>query len=103
MNSEEVFKALANPVRLNILKWLKDPDDYFPPMEHLPEEEHGKGYVCVSAIKEKADITQSTASSFLALMKSAGLLRSKRMGQWTYYQRNEETIQELAKYIGSKL
>jgi len=103
MNMEELCKTLGNPVRLTILKWLKEPETYFPPMSHLPEHEHGKGYVCVSAIQAKAEITQSTASSFLAMMKKNGLLKSKRIGQWTYYRRNEELIQELARYIANNL
>ncbi|WP_027183204.1 ArsR/SmtB family transcription factor [Desulfovibrio inopinatus] len=103
MDLNETCKALGNPVRLNILKWLKEPDLYFPPMCHLPENEQGKGYVCVSAIQSKADITQSTTSSFLAMMKKAGLLESKRIGQWTYYRRNEAFIQELAQFIAHEL
>ncbi|WP_203544666.1 helix-turn-helix domain-containing protein [Desulfovibrio sp. JC022] len=90
-------------MRLNILKWLKEPEIHFEKMEHLPEEEQGKGYVCVSLIKKKANITQSTTSSYLAILKKAGLLNCKRIGQWTYYQRNEEGIQQLAGFISSEL
>jgi len=100
---EEAFKALANPLRLKILQWLKEPEIHFAKMEHLPEEEQGKGYVCVSLIKEKAQITQSTTSSYLAILKKAGLLNSKRIGQWTYYQRDEENIQRLARFIATAL
>jgi len=103
MNMNGICKALGNPVRLNILEWLKDPERNFPPMCHLPDSEQGKGYVCVSAIRDKANITQSTASSFLALMQKNGLLKSKRIGQWTYYRRNEEMIQELARFIANSL
>jgi len=103
MDAEVVFKALANPVRLSIMEWLKKPDFHFPPMSHLPEEEKGLGYVCVGAIQAKGQITQSTASSFLSMMKKSGLLTSKRIGQWTYYRRNETFIQEVARYIGSDL
>lgn len=103
MDMHEICKALGNPIRLNILKWLKDPEQYFPPMCHLPENEQGKGYVCVSSIRDRANITQSTVSSFLALMKKSGLLKSKRIGQWTYYRRNEEMIQELAQFIANRL
>ena len=38
MNEIDIFKALANETRLNILKWLKDPGKYFPPQGiHIPE------------------------------------------------------------------
>jgi len=99
MDTNEIFKSLANPVRVRILSWLKDPDTHFPPMLHLPDEEQGKGYVCVGAIQEKAGVNQSTVSHYLALMKQAGLLSSQRIGQWTYYRRNEETLKELSDYI----
>lgn len=54
--------ANSNPVRVRILPWLKDPDAHFSRMIHLPEEEQGKGYLCVGAIQEKAGVTQSTAA-----------------------------------------
>lgn len=103
MDMIAIYKALGNPVRINILTWLKNPDTHFEPMRHLPEEEKGRGYVCVNAIRAKADITQSTIPNFLAMMKACGLLESKRMGQWTYYRRNEPMIQELARYIAQNL
>ena len=100
---DAIFKALANPVRVQILNWLKDPEAHFPIMVHLPQEDHGKGYVCVGLIHMKTGITQSTTSHYLNLMKQAGLLTSKRIGQWTYYRRNEETIQKTAEYITTNL
>ena len=103
MNMDAIFKVLANPVRVRILTWLKDPDTNFPPMTHLPEEEKGKGYVCVGVIQEKAGVTQSTVSHYLNLMKQAELLSCKRIGQWTYYRRNEETLQKTANYIANLL
>jgi DNA-binding transcriptional ArsR family regulator len=33
------------------------------------------------------------------LLQRAGLLQAHRYGQWTYYKRNEEAIQELAVYM----
>ncbi len=103
MDSEQVFKALSNPIRVKILNWLKAPEENFPPMEHLPESEKGKGYICVSVIQEKLGITQSTVSLYLREMKQADLLISKRVGQWSYYRRNEKTIEELAQYILNEL
>ena len=103
MNMDAIFKVLSNPVRVQILNWLKDPDAHFPPMLHLPEEENGKGYVCVGMIHEKAGITQSTVSHYLNLMKQAELLSCKRIGQWTYYRRNEETIKQTADYVSKIL
>ena len=102
MNVEAIFKVLANPVRVRILTWLKAPEDNFPPMCNLPEGED-KAYVCVGVIQEKAGVTQSTASHYLNLMHQAGLLSYKRIGQWTYYRRNEETLRQLADYVANQL
>lgn len=103
MDIEKIFKALSNPLRVQILSWLKEPDLHFPPMEHLPDDQKGKGYICVSVIQEKAGITQSTISQYLNIMKQADLLNSKRIGQWTYYCRNNETIESFADYIKNEL
>ena len=103
MNVEKIFKALSNPLRVQILSWLKEPEIHFIPMDHLPDDQKGKGYICVSVIREKAGITQSTISQYLSIMKEAKLLKIKRIGQWTYYRRNEETIQELAEFIGKEI
>ena len=96
---DAIFKVLANPVRVRILSWLKEPETHFPSMIHLPAEEQGKGYICVGLIQEKAGVTQSTVSHYLNLMKQAELLSCKRIGQWTYYRRNEETLQKITDYI----
>ncbi len=103
MNIEEIFKVLANPLRIKILQWLKDPEDHFAEMVHLPLCERGKGYVCVGTIKEKADIAQSTISHYLKMLSDVKLLSSKRIGKWTYYRRNEENIALLIKYLDKEL
>lgn len=100
MDPIDVFKALSNETRLHILKWLKEPEKHFPKQgAHLPMEVSYKGGVCVGGIQEKAKVSQSTVSSYLNMMQKAGLLESIRHGQWTYYRRNEEFIQQLAKYF----
>jgi len=86
------FKALANPTRLAIMGWLKDPAANFPPQDHAPEE-FG---VCLKHIQAKAGVSQSTASQFMATLQRAGLVTSRRMGQWTHYKRDESRLDELA-------
>lgn len=104
MDIIEISKALSNDTRLNILKWLKNPTENFPPQGGcLNEPVDLKGGVCVSSIQAKAGISQSTVSNYLDMLQRAGLLLSERHGKWTYYRRNEETIQELAKFIGNEL
>lgn len=104
MDVIEIAKALSNETRLNILKWLKDPHNNFPPQGgSLGEPVDLKGGVCVSSIQEKAKASQSTVSNYLNMLQSAGLLLSERHEKWTYYRRNEEVIQEYAEYIKNEL
>ena len=70
MNQVELFKALSNPIRLQILTWLKDPFAHFPPQGlHIPEGDSFENAVCVGSIQEKLGISQSTVSHYLDLMQ----------------------------------
>lgn len=103
-NQVDLFKALSNEVRLDILRWLKDPETYFnKPTAHLATNLSDKGGICVGDIQEKANLSQSTVSQYLAMLQKVGLLESERHGKWTYYRRNEEKIQELAAYLKGEL
>lgn len=86
-----VFKALSNPTRVAILRWLKDPSDF--PAQLAPAEEVG---VCLKHIQARAGVSQSTASQYMATLQGAGLVTSTRVGQWTHYKRVDERIQGLA-------
>jgi len=103
-NQVDLFKALSNKVRLDILRWLKDPETHFnKPTAHLATNLSDKGGICVGDIQEKANLSQSTVSQYLAMLQKVGLLESERHGKWTYYRRNEEKIQELAAYLKGEL
>ncbi|WP_281254436.1 ArsR/SmtB family transcription factor [Rhodococcoides kyotonense] len=84
------FKALSNPTRVAILRWLKDPSDFPPQLE--PAEDVG---VCLKHIQARAGVSQSTASQYMATLQQAGLVTSTRVGQWTHYKRNEDRIRQL--------
>jgi DNA-binding transcriptional ArsR family regulator len=101
--AEEIFKALSNQTRVRIVQMLKDPDANFSTQAHVMKENGFEGGVCVSDIREKSEISQSTASQYLAILQQSGLLEMRRIGQWTYYRRNEETINQFEHYIRSKL
>ena len=97
MDQIEIFKALSNKTRLQILNWLKNPELHFA-------EEHRNGAgVCVGMIQEKAGLTQSTVSEYLTILKKAGLIEATRIGQWTYYKRNDEAFAALSKMIESEI
>lgn len=85
---DEIMKALAHPVRRQILLWLKDPLVCFPDQAH--SNEHG---VCAGQIDQRAGLSQSTVSAHLATLQRAGLITSKKVGQWHFFKRNEEVIQ----------
>ena len=95
-----VLKALTNETRLKILGWLKDPKRNFGYQEVGDFVDDG---VCVSLIQKKAGLSQSTISSYLALLTRAGLIRAKRVGQWTYYRRNEDAIRRFVSELGTTL
>ncbi|WP_191560449.1 ArsR/SmtB family transcription factor [Metabacillus idriensis] len=99
----EIFKALSNQIRVNILQMLKEPDNNFSPQVHVIKEKGFDGGVCVSDICSKVGLSQSTTSQYLSILLQSGLVEMKRIGQWTYYRRNEETIKQFEKYIGLKI
>jgi len=85
----EILAALASPRRLQILEWLKDPRSHFPPQRDGDLVEDG---VCVVFIADKLRVAQPTATTHLQALARAGLVTSKRVGQWTFYRRDEEAI-----------
>ena len=57
VNADAILKALANPVRREILAWLKDPKGVFRGAGHTFE--HG---VCAGHIDGRCGLSQSTVS-----------------------------------------
>ena len=100
MDLLEVFKALSNPTRLEILKGLKDPVKNFPAQDEGDVLTVG---VCVSSIQEGIGLSQSTVSGYLATLQRVGLVEVRRIGQWTYYKRSEEGIKMLNQIISTEL
>ncbi|WP_141579205.1 helix-turn-helix transcriptional regulator [Actinomadura sp. WMMA1423] len=90
----EVFKALGNPARLQIMQWLKAPEEHFGEWEPIADRE-AVG-VCVTHIQAKAGLAQSTVSSYMSTLERAGLVRPTRVGKWTHYRRDEERLARLA-------
>ena len=92
------FKALANPVRREILVWLKEPEVYFS--EQAFSLENG---VCAGQIDARCDMSQSTVSAHLATLHKAGLVSSKRVGQWIFFKRDEAVIQAFLDQLRNSL
>ena len=62
-----LFKALADDTRLRIVALLS----------------HGE--LCVCHVQEALGLTQPNASRQLGILKSAGVVDSRREGSWTYH------------------
>jgi DNA-binding transcriptional ArsR family regulator len=98
MFSVDVAKALANERRLDILNWLKQPRSHFPKQAYGDLVKDG---VCSIFIAQKLGVSQPTASEHLRILSDAGLIRGKRIRQWTFYKRNEEEIARIKRDLGS--
>ena len=92
MLTVEVVKALANEKRLRILHWLKKPRAHFPPQVLGDLVRDG---VCGIYIADKLGVTPPTASEHLRILVQAGLIRGKRIQQFTFYKRDEKRIAEV--------
>ncbi|MFB9866791.1 ArsR/SmtB family transcription factor [Vreelandella sulfidaeris] len=99
MDINSVLSALANPVRLDILTWLKEPERHFPPQKDTAPP----GGICVSHIREKAGLSQPTISLYLSTLSRAGLVSSTRVGQWTYYRFEREVAEAFLQALGERL
>ena len=90
------IRALANERRLQILQWLKDPRAHFPPQV---DGDLVKDGVCGVLIAAKLGASQPTVSEHLKILSTAGLLRSRRIKQWTFYKRDEVRIRQIKQAI----
>src|SRR5712671_2341007 len=93
---ESAFRALASDRRLLILEWLKRPKAHFPPQV---DGDLVKDGVCGVLIADKLGVSQPTVSEHLKILARAGLVRAKRIKQWTFYKRDETRIRELKRTL----
>jgi ArsR family transcriptional regulator len=98
--SEQLFRALANENRLLILNWLKRPTRHFPPQR---DGDLVKDGVCGLLIARKLKVSHPTASEHLKILTQAGLLRGKKIKQWTFYKRNEAQIAALKRSVFDRI
>jgi len=86
------LRALANERRLQILEWLKDPEAHFRPQL---DGDLVKDGVCAALIAEKLGVSQPALSEHMKILVNAGLVRGKRIKQWTFYKRDEPEIRQV--------
>jgi len=59
--------------------------------------------VCGLLIARKLRVSQPTASEHLKILVQAGLVRGKRIKQWTFYKRDEARIRKIKNLILRKV
>ncbi|HEY0290627.1 MAG TPA: helix-turn-helix domain-containing protein [Pseudomonas sp.] len=92
------IRAIAHPLRRQILMWLKTPQLYFP------EQEYGQELgVCAGQITGRCSLSKSTVSAHLNALKTAGLVSLHKAGTVHFYKRNEDAIQCLGAHLKSLL
>jgi ArsR family transcriptional regulator len=81
------IRAIAHPLRRQILIWLKTPQLYFP------EQKYGRELgVCVGQISMRCSLSKSTVSVHLNALRTAGLVELHKVGSVHFYKRNEDAI-----------
>ncbi len=82
-HAAELFHALADPTRLNILAELR------------------AGEQCVCVLAGRFETGQSRLSFHMKTLKDAGLVTDRRQGRWIYYALNHDALEEAAALIAS--
>ena len=98
LDCDEILKALANPLRREILSWLREPQQHFAAQSHPLELG-----VCCGLINERCGLSPSTVSAHLAVLQKAGLITSHKLGQWVFYKRNEPLISAFTARLSAQL
>lgn len=79
--NNQVFKALADPTRREIVRLL------------------GKGELSAGVLAERFDMTKPTVSHHFAVLKEADLIVSRREGQQIMYSLNTTVAQDVLAWL----
>ncbi len=79
--SNDVFKALADPTRREILDRLKEKD------------------LTAGEIAEYFSISKPSISHHLTILKTAALITQEKKGQFIYYSLNTTVLQDIYSWI----
>jgi DNA-binding transcriptional ArsR family regulator len=74
----EVFKAFSDPTRLRLVKLLSD----------------HQGALCVNALADRLNVSQSAVSQHLRVLRQAGLVRGDRHGSSVHYSLNQDKLDQ---------
>ena len=81
MGLQQTMKALADPVRREILNMLK------------------AGRMSAGEITERFDITAAAISRHLSVLKEADLIRDMREGKFIFYELNASVLEEILLWL----
>lgn len=98
MDKTEILKALAHPVRVEFLEWMRQPETNFSSQAHPLEMG-----ICANQFEKRCGLSQSTVSAHLATLEKAGLVKTNKVGQWTFYHRDEDRIQSFIDHLKTSL
>jgi ArsR family transcriptional regulator len=76
-------KALGDPIRLQLVDVLR----------------RNAGRVCVCELVPLFDLSQPTVSHHLKVLRDAGVVGSERRGLWAYYYVNDDTLEDLRRWL----
>jgi len=85
------LKALADPVRLRIVEFLRRPERSCCSRE---------GAVCACDLDKHLGLTQPTVSHHMKTLVDAGLVRAEKHGRWVYYELNHEAFDRIVESLG---
>lgn len=83
MGIQATFKAIADPIRRQILNMLKS------------------GRMSAGEIAGKFDVTDASISRHLSVLKDADLIRDKREGKFIFYELNASVLEEIMIWMTS--
>lgn len=86
--------AIADPARRRILQALKERGAC-----SIGKDEG----LCASDIEPRVHLSQPTISHHMSILKKAGLVEAKKLGQWMWYRRNETALREFARALRDSL
>ena len=84
------MKALADPMRLQVLEFLWSP---------AAEEFRAEEGICAKDVERFLGVTQPTVSYHMKILVGAGLVRAEKRGQKVYYECVTEGPDEVIRYL----
>jgi|SRR5579863_4397349 len=88
------LRAVADPTRRRILQALKERGGC----------SIGKDVgLCAADVEVRIHLSQPTVSHHMSILKKAGLVEARKLGQWMWYRRNETALREFARKLREEL